>query len=105
MAAHEFEDSEFLHIHTCKRPWCTVIVPSRDKVDESLSLWGEGGLKEFSIVTEGFNGTSGDELCGTTAAVYLTRQEADGRGRAESDILLGESEQGKRNIYVKRTMQ
>ena len=80
----------FMYAGTCKRPRRTVIVPGRDKMDESLSLRGEGGLKELGVVTEGLNGAGGDELSGTTAAVYLTGQEANGRWRAESYVLLGE---------------
>ena len=52
--------------------------PGGDKVYESLGLWAEGGLEQLCVVTQGLNGASGDELCGTTAAVYLTREETNG---------------------------
>ena len=58
---------------------------------ESLGLGAEGGLEQLCVVSERLNGASGDELCGATATVVnLTREEADGRWRTESDVLLGE---------------
>ena len=44
---------------------------------ESLGLWAEGRLEQLRVVTQGLNGARGDQLCGTTAAVYLTGEEAD----------------------------
>lgn len=57
---------------------------------ESLCLRAEGGLEQLCVVTERLDGARGDELCGATAVVYLTGEEADGRWRTKSDVLLGE---------------
>jgi hypothetical protein len=64
--------------------------PGGDKVDEGLCLGTEGGLEQLRVVTERLNGASGDELCGAATVVYLTGEEADGRWRTKSDVLLGE---------------
>ena len=50
-----------------------MIVSGRDKVDECLCLGTQRGMEEISVVSEGLNGASRDELCIAAAALHLTR--------------------------------
>lgn len=79
-----------VQVQVCEWPGGTMRLLSRDKVDELLGLWGEGGLEDLQGRVEGVAGERVEHLrCEAVRVVSLTTR-AEGRGTQEH-LLLDES--------------